>query len=125
VIEMAFPGTRYLVKIGTDYYIENPDSGVLETISGALAEEIIGTGATVLEMGENFLTGAASRLGSFSLDFVEGFGSAVVNGVEFTYDTVREKLRGREDNVIAGFTVGFMAVLTLVLLYNSAKKGGA
>jgi len=122
---MAFPGTRYLVKIGTDYYIENPDSGVLETISGALAEEIIGTGATVLEMGENFLTGAASRLGSFSLDFVEGFGSAVVNGVEFTYDTVREKLRGREDNVIAGFTVGFMAVLTLVLLYNSAKKGGA
>tara|TARA_Y100001951_G_C11255029_1_gene248845 strand:+ start:359 stop:727 length:369 start_codon:yes stop_codon:yes gene_type:complete len=122
---MAFPGTRYLVKIGMDYYIENPDSGVLETISGALAEEIIGTGATVLEMGENFLTGAASRLGSFSLDFVEGFGSAVVNGVEFTYDTVREKLRGREDNVIAGFTVGFMAVLTLVLLYNSAKKGGA
>ena len=122
---MAFPGTRYLVKIGTDYYIENPDSGVLETISGALAEEIIGTGATVLEMGENFLTGAASRLGSFSLDFVEGFGSAVVNGVEFTYDTVREKLRGREDNVIAGFTVGFMAVLTLVLLYNRAKKGGA
>ena len=122
---MAIPGTRYLVKIGTDYYIETPDSGVLETISGALAEEIIGTGATVLEMGENFLTGAASRLGSFSLDFVEGFGSAVVNGVEFTYDTVREKLRGREDNVIAGFTVGFMAVLTLVLLYNRAKKGGA
>jgi hypothetical protein len=49
----------------------------------------------------------------------------VVRGIELTYDTVREKLRGKEDDVIAGFTVGFLAILTIVFLYQSAKKGGA
>ena len=80
---------------------------------------------TLVEAGATTLDGAATELGSLSLTFVEGFGSAVITGIERAYDTVREKLRGKEDDVIAGFTVGFLAILTIVFLYQSAKKGGA
>ena len=93
----------------------NEDAG--ETVDD-LEDAMIEAGATILD-------GAATELGSLSLTFVEGFGSAVITGIERAYDTVREKLRGKEDDVIAGFTVGFMAILTLVFLYNSAKKGEA
>ena len=93
----------------------NEDAG--ETVED-IEDAIIAAGGTVL-------SGAASELGSLSLTFVEGFGSALITGMERAYDTVREKLRGKEDDVIAGFTVGFMAILTLVFLYQSAKKGGA
>ena len=92
----------------------NEDAG--ETVED-IETAIIGAGGTIL-------TGAAAELGSLSLTFVEGFGSALITGFERAYDTVRDKLRGREDNVIAGFTVGFIALLTMVYLYQSVKRGG-
>lgn len=78
----------------------------------------------LIENGLSILEGTAEELGSLSLAFVEGFGSALITGFERAYDTVRDKLRGREDDVIAGFTVGFMALLTIVYLYQSVKKAG-
>ena len=78
----------------------------------------------MIEAGATVIDGALSELGGLSLDFLEGAGSAIVRGIEATYDTVREKLRGREDNVIAGFTVGFIALLTMTYLYQSVKRGG-
>ena len=113
---------RYTVAGAVTYFVGkevvasvNEDAG--ETVED-IEDAIIGAGGSIL-------SGAASELGSLSLDFVEGFGSAVITGIERAYDTVRDKLRGKEDDVIAGFTVGFMAILTLVFLYQSAKKGGA
>jgi hypothetical protein len=78
----------------------------------------------LIENGMTVLEGTAEQLGSLSLAFVEGFGSALITGIERAYDTVRGKLRGREDNVIAGFTVGFIALLTITYLYQSVKRGG-
>jgi hypothetical protein len=113
---------RYAVAGTVTYFVGkevvasvNEDAG--ETVDD-IEDAIIGAGGTIL-------SGAATELGSLSLTFVEGFGSAVITGIERAYDTVREKLRGKEDDVIAGFTVGFLAVLTIVFLYQSAKKGGA
>jgi hypothetical protein len=113
---------RYAVAGTVTYFVGkevvasvNEDAG--ETVDD-IEDAIIGAGGTIL-------SGAATELGSLSLTFVEGFGSAVITGIERAYDTVREKLRGKEDDVIAGFTVGFLAILTIVFLYQSAKKGGA
>jgi hypothetical protein len=112
---------RYAVAGTVTYFVGkevvasvNEDAG--ETVDD-IEDAIIGAGGTIL-------SGAATELGSLSLTFVEGFGSAVITGIERAYDTVREKLRGKEDDVIAGFTVGFLAILTIVFLYQSAKKGG-
>ncbi len=95
------------------------------TVDEDLGETIDNIEDAIIEAGGTIVSGTLDELGSVSLSFVEGFGSAVITGIERAYDTVREKLRGKEDDVIAGFTVGFMAILTLVFLYQSAKKGGA
>ena len=67
------------------------------------------------------LPSAIGEIGSLSLRFVEGFGAAFVKGLDGAYDAVRDKLRGKEPDVIAGFTVAAISILTMVYLYQSAK----
>lgn len=64
---------------------------------------------------------AIGEIGSLSLRFVEGFGAAFVKGLDGAYDAVRAKLSGKEPDVIAGFTVAAISILTVVYLYQSAK----
>lgn len=97
---------------------------VVANVNEDAGETVNDIEAAIIEAGGTILEGAAEELGSLSLAFVEGFGSALITGFERAYDTVRDKLRGREDDVIAGFTVGFMALLTIVYLYQSVKKAG-
>ena len=113
-LRYAFAGTVAYIAAGQVVATVDEDAGEkLDEIERILIEN----GMTVLE-------GTAEQLGSLSLAFVEGFGSALITGIERAYDTVRGKLRGREDNVIAGFTVGFIALLTITYLYQSVKRGG-
>lgn len=67
------------------------------------------------------LPSVVGEIGSLSLRFVEGFGAAFVKGLDGAYDAVRDKLRGKEPDVIAGFTVAAISILTVVYLYQSAK----
>lgn len=97
---------------------------VVANVNEDAGETVADIEAAIIEAGGTILEGTAEELGSLSLAFVEGFGSALITGFERAYDTVRDKLRGREDDVIAGFTVGFMALLTIVYLYQSVKKAG-
>ena len=113
---------RYSIAGVTAYVVGTQVVATVDEDAGEKIEEIE---AFLIENGKTVLEGTADQLGSLSLAFVEGFASALITGVERAYDTVRDKLRGKEDDVIAGFTVGLMAVLTLVFLYQSAKKGGA
>ena len=103
------------------FFLGKESIGYVDEEAGETVDEFTNQ---LIEAGATVIDGALSELGGFSLDFLEGAGSAIVRGIEATYDTVREKLRGREDNVIAGFTVGFIALLTMVYLYQSVKRGG-
>ena len=106
------------VLIGYEYLDESDQPLAQVDIPGAdeLAKALDAAGIALLS--------AAEALGNATLEVIEGAGSALVRGIEITYDTVRNKLRGREDDVIAGFTVGFIALLTMTYLYQSVKRGG-
>ena len=54
-----------------------------------------------------------------------GLGSALVDGVDSAYDTVRDKLRGKEPDVIAAITIGFLSILTVRYLYKAVGRGPA
>tara|TARA_R100001086_G_C11621410_1_gene198950 strand:- start:8 stop:478 length:471 start_codon:yes stop_codon:yes gene_type:complete len=78
----------------------------------------------ILAVGDKFnevVDDPLGEIGSLSLRFVEGFGAAFVKGLDGAYDAVRDKLRGKEPDVIAGFTVAAISILTVVYLYQSAK----
>ena len=108
-------------KLVVAFFLGKELIGQVDEEAGETADDLTNQ---LIEAGASVIDGALSELGGLSLDFLEGAGSAIVRGIEATYDTVRDKLRGREDNVIAGFTVGFIALLTIVYLYQSVKRGG-
>ena len=120
---VAAGGTALKYAVGTTvvYFVGKE---LVATVNEDAGERIEDIETILFENGLNILEGTAEQLGSLSLTFVEGFGSALITGFERAYDTVRDKLRGREDNVIAGFTVGFIALLTITYLYQSVKRGG-
>ena len=110
---------RYVVAGTVTYFV---GSEIVGQIDEDLGENIDDLEKTLIESGGTIVAGAAERVGGLTLDFVKGFGSALIDGVDNAYDAVRDKLRGKEDDVIAGFTVGLMAILTIVYVYNSVKN---
>ena len=87
------------------YFAKKAD-GEIEDIPKELFDELI-------EEGVPFLEELAGELGALSLQFVEGLGEAVVKGVDRTYDYIRDKfIKGREPDIIAGFTIGMLTLLT-------------
>jgi hypothetical protein len=97
------------------YRAKYPD-GIVVDIAEDVAQKFIEDGVPVLE-------GALGELGSISLQFVEGIGEALVKGVDRTYDYIRDKfIKGREPDIIAGFTIGMLTLLTGVYIWHSVKN---
>lgn len=58
-----------------------------------------------------------------TLALIRGAGEAVVDGVDATYDYLREKFYvGNEKDIIAGFTVGMLTILTGVYVWNAVRN---
>jgi len=72
---------------------------------------------SVLEAGGTILEGVSSEV----LDIIRGLGGAIIDGLDNAYDDVRNKLRGREPDVIAGIVVAALSIGTVVFLYHSVK----
>ena len=62
-------------------------------------------------------------LANATLEVIEFAGPRLVDGIDNTYDYIRAKIRGSEPAIIEAITFGFLAVLTVVYIWNTAKKG--
>ena len=86
-----------------------------------IEDSFIEAGETIVEGLSDAATEIVGTVGGWSLDFVRGLASAIIEGIDAAYDVIRNKLRGREPDVIAGFTVGSVAILAAVWVYQSVK----
>lgn len=58
-----------------------------------------------------------------TLALIRGAGRAVIDGVDDSYDYIREKFYvGNEKDIIAGFTVGMLTILTGLYVWNAVKN---
>jgi len=87
-------------------------------IDAPFVDKILAVGDDLADVVDNPI----GEIGSLSLRFVEGFGAALVKGLDGAYDAVRAKLSGKEPDVIAGFTSAALVVLATVYIYQSAKN---
>ena len=62
-------------------------------------------------------------LANATLEVIEFAGPRLVDGIDNTYDYIRAKIRGYEPDVITAVTVGLLAVLGGIYLWNAAKRG--
>jgi hypothetical protein len=97
--------------------------------AGKVIGEFIGEEASeeankVIEEAGGLLQDVVSDIGNATLQLVEGFGVASITGIERTYDYIKTRfIYGKEPDIIAGFTVGLLSVMTIVFVYNSVKRG--
>ena len=103
---------NYIVQIGTEYYRENPDSGVLEAITASLAQEFIDAGATVVSE----LTPAFTIL-------VEGLGSALIKGLQSGYTYARNQIRGKEDDAVTAIVLTAITLGSVVYVFRTMRSG--
>ena len=94
---------------GLLWYARYPD-GMVAEITADTANDLIESGVAI-----------APAIGEGVLDIVRGLGSAIIEGIDNAYDDTRNKLRGREADVIAGIVVAALSVGTVMFLYYSVK----
>ena len=114
---------KYYVQTRDDY---DQTQGPLEQVSEEVANKLIEDGAPLIEttleqLGELIGTIGSGVVGG-TLAIVRGLAPAVIEGVDAAYDGIRDKLRGKEPDVIAALTIGFGVVFGLVYIYHSFKE---
>ena len=126
---IVYAATAGVVTTGAGiYYFVKTSDGAISEVTEEAANAAIEGGAqliqTTLSQLVPILENAASEFKDAGIDLIKYAGPALIDGIGNTYEAARNVLRGKEDDIIAGFTVGLMAILTLVYVYQSVKKAG-
>ena len=110
-IAIYYIGAGIATGAGAAYLVKNAD-GTLEEIGEAAAQTLIDEGVPFLE-----------TVGNELLDVIEGAGEAVVKGLDRTFNYIADRfIRGKEPDIVAGFTVVILTIGAAVYLYNSVKN---
>ena len=110
-----------VTTLGTVFVAKYAD-GKVEEIGEDAFNKLKEDGVPIVEGLVDDAADVAGQIGAVSLQFVEGLGTAIFRGAENTYDYLRGKLRGKEPDVIAGFTSAALVILAVVYVYQSAKS---
>ena len=113
---------RVAIVAGSLIYTYYDEAG--EMIGEFIGEEAAEEASNIIQEAGGILQDIASDIGNATIQVVEGFGVASIRGVERTYDYVKTRfIYGKEPDIIAGFTIGLLSVMTIVFVYNSVKRG--
>jgi malate/lactate dehydrogenase len=108
-----------IVRGGTAILVYVTATGVVEEIFPDQGDQIEELENAIREVGGTVVSG----LGNATLEVVQGIGRAVVQGIDSAYDAIREKfIVGKEPDIIAGFTVGMLTILTGLYVWNAVKN---
>jgi len=94
-----------------------------EVIGDAIGDEANKVMEEALDDAKILIKNSAGDVSNATLDVVRGLGSAIIVGLDGAFDAVAEKLEGKEPAVIAGITTATIGLLTVILLFHTAKKG--
>ena len=94
-----------------------------EVIGDAIGDEANKVMEEALDDAKILIKNSAGDVSNATLDVVRGLGSAIIVGLDGAFDAVAEKLEGKEPAVIAGITPATIGLLTVILLFHTAKKG--
>ena len=113
----SLPGGNAVVYVYDEYgdevgeFVADTKEEALELAEQAAAK----VGAVLSKLG--------AAIANASLDLVRGLGAAIIDGLDGAFDAVAEKLDGKEPAVISGITTATIGLLTVILLFHTAKKG--
>tara|TARA_Y100000310_G_scaffold219697_1_gene221094 strand:+ start:220 stop:594 length:375 start_codon:yes stop_codon:yes gene_type:complete len=115
--------TRNLPGIGVALTLYDQYGNEIEEVVDVSIDKALDTANELAEKAGATLEGAARAIANATLDMVRGLGGALIDGLDGAFDAVAEKLDGKEPAVIAGITTATIGLLTVILLFHTAKKG--
>ena len=86
-----------------------------------IEDTLQGLGNTIIDA----TTAIGEEIGSGVLGVIEGIGSAVIDGIDKTYNYARVKISGNEAEAIAALTSTVLILVTGIYIYQTVKKGGS
>ena len=108
-----------IVRGGTAILVYVTATGIVEEVFPDSTDEIEALENAIKEAGGTIVSG----LGNATLEVVRGIGRATVDGIDAAYDAIREKfIKGKEPDIVAGFTIAMLAILTGVYVWHSVKN---
>ena len=108
-----------IVRGGTAILVYVPATGIVEEVFPDSTDEIEALENAIKEAGGTIVSG----LRNATLEVVRGIGRATVDGIDAAYDAIREKfIKGKEPDIVAGFTIAMLAILTGVYVWHSVKN---
>ena len=108
-----------IVRGGTAILVYVTATGIVEEVFPDSTDEIEALENAIKEAGGTIVSG----LGNATLAVVRGIGRATVDGIDAAYDAIREKfIKGKEPDIVAGFTIAMLAILTGVYVWHSVKN---
>ena len=112
--------TRTLVvRGGTAVIVYVTTTGIVEEVWPGSTDEIETLETAIKDAGGTIVSG----LGNATLEVVRGIGRATVDGIDAAYDAIREKfIKGREPDIVAGFTIAMLTILTTLYVWHSVKN---
>jgi hypothetical protein len=108
-----------IVRGGTAILVYVTATGVIEEVSPDNAEAIQEIENAIKQVGGTI----ASNVGNATLEVIEGAGEALVKGLDKTFNYIGDRfIRGKEPDIVAGFTITILSLLAAVYLYNSVRN---
>ena len=108
-----------LIRGGTAVFVYVTASGLIEEISPDNAETIAELEQAIKDVGGTIVAG----IGNATLEVIEGAGEALVKGLDRTFNYIGDRfIRGKEPDIVAGFTVTVLSLLAAIYLYHSVKN---
>tara|TARA_R100001244_G_scaffold12408_2_gene14362 strand:+ start:154 stop:528 length:375 start_codon:yes stop_codon:yes gene_type:complete len=115
--------TRTLPGIGVVLTVYDAYGNEIDEVIEDTADKAFEKAKDLAEAAGASLEAAGRAIANATLDVVRGLGSAIIEGLDNAFDAVGEKLSGKEPAVIAGLTTATIGLLTVILLFHTAKKG--
>ena len=101
---------------GIAAYLAKKADGSIEEIAKDTFDELLGQGVELVE-------DIFGNVGNEILEVLEGAGESIIKGLDNAFEYLKDRfIRGKEPDIVAGFTVTILSIATLVYLYNSVKN---
>ena len=101
---------------GIAAYFAKKADGSIEEIAKDTFDELLGQGVELVE-------DIFGNVGNEILEVLEGAGESIIKGLDNAFEYLKDRfIRGKEPDIVAGFTVTILSIATLVYLYNSVKN---
>jgi len=138
MVTPAYAAYESVINIGGNFFGRTKD-GIVESITEDVAQEALEFGAQLLTGISDFVStvdweGIGEAVGDVAVKVIKAAGEIgsgfaktiipdIIEGAEEGYAIIASKLEGKGTSFVTGFTIAFLAVMTVMYIFYEVRRG--